>query len=255
MAVKAAPAPVAAQAPATAKVAVPAPAPVPEPAPVVAPVPAPVPPAPSANMAITPNSITKGETATLSWSSKNDTNCTIQPEIGAVQPEGSMTITPADNAAYTLTYSGAGGSAESAARVAVIAPAPVVVAPPAPVPAPAPKLCSPAVINIQFDTNKADLKPEHRNELKTLADFLKEFPKAKGVIEGHTDNVGPKALNMKLSQRRTDTIRNYLVKEFGIAPDRVKAVGYGPTKPIANNKTKAGKAQNRRIESNFTCNK
>ncbi|MBJ6801453.1 OmpA family protein [Geomonas propionica] len=253
---QAAPAPVAAPAPAPAKVVAPppAPAPVPKPAPVVAPAPAPVPPAPSAALSITPNSITRGETATLAWSSKNATNCTIQPEVGAVQPQGSVTITPADNAAYTLTCNGAGGSAESAARVAVAAPAPVVAAPAAPVPAPAPKLCSPAVINIQFDTNKADLKPQFRNELKALADFLKEFPNAKGVIEGHTDNVGPKALNMKLSQRRADTIRDYLVKEFGIAPDRIKAVGYGPTRPVASNKTKAGKAQNRRIESNFTCN-
>ncbi|MBU5639051.1 OmpA family protein [Geomonas sp. Red69] len=246
---KTASAPVAAPAPVPEPVVEPAPVQKPVPAPVVAPVPVPVPPAPSVNMTVAPNSITKGETATLTWSSNNATNCEIQPEIGSVQPQGTMTIAPTDNAAYTLTCNGAGGTAKSAARVAVIAPAPVVVAP-----APAPKLCSPAVINVQFDTNKADLKPQYRNELKTLADFLNEFPKATGVIEGHTDNVGPKALNMKLSQRRADTIRNYLVKEFGIAPERIKAVGYGPTKPIASNKTKAGKAQNRRIESNFTCN-
>ncbi|MBJ6749470.1 OmpA family protein [Geomonas anaerohicana] len=257
---KGTPAPVAAPVPVPAKVAEPAPAPAPAPkpapAPVLAPAPAPVPPAPSANLSVAPGSITRGETATLSWSSKNATDCRIQPEIGAVPPQGSMTITPADNGAYTLTCNGAGGSAESAARVAVVAPAPVVAAPPAPAPAPAPapKLCRPAVINVQFDTNKADLKPQYRDELKTLADFLKEFPEAKGLIEGHTDNVGPKAFNMKLSQRRADTIRNYLVKEFGIAPDRIKAVGYGPTKPVASNKTKAGKAKNRRIESNFTCN-
>ncbi|QXE85508.1 MULTISPECIES: OmpA family protein [Geomonas] len=247
---KTASAPVAAPAPAPEPVVEPAPVQKPVPAPVVAPAPVPVPPAPSVNMTVAPSSITKGETATLTWSSSNATNCVIQPEIGPVPPQGSMTVTPADNAAYTLTCNGDGGTAKSAARVAVMAPAPVVAAPPAP----APKLCSPAVINIQFDTNKADLKPQYRNEMKTLADFLNEFPKATGVIEGHTDNVGPKALNMKLSQRRADTIRNYLVKEFGIAPERIKAVGYGPTKPIASNKTKAGKAQNRRIESNFTCN-
>lgn len=250
---KTASAPAAVPTPAPEPVAEPVPVQKPVPAPVVAPAPVPAPPAPSVNMTVAPSSIAKGETATLTWSSGNATNCEIQPEIGPVPPQGSMTVTPADNAAYTLTCNGAGGTATSAARVAVIAPAPVVVAP-APVPAPAPKLCSPAVINVQFDTNKADLKPQYRDELKTLADFLNEFPKATGVIEGHTDNVGPKALNMKLSQRRADTIRNYLVKEFGIAPERIKAVGYGPTKPIASNKTKAGKAQNRRIESNFTCN-
>lgn len=239
-------------APAPAPVAKPAPAPEPKPAPVVAPAPAPVPPAPAVNMSVTPSSVTKGETATLSWSSKNATNCNIEPGIGSVQPQGSMTITPADNVAYTLTCNGDGGTANSTAKVAVILPAPVVVVPPAA--APAPKLCSPAVINIQFDTNKADIKPQYRDELKNLADFLNEFPNASGVIEGHTDNVGSKALNMKLSQKRAETIRNYLIKEFGVAPERVKAVGYGPTKPVASNETKAGKARNRRIESNFTCN-
>jgi OOP family OmpA-OmpF porin len=82
---------------------------------------------------------------------------------------------------------------------------------------------------------------------------LTEFPNATGVIEGHTDSVGSKAANMKLSQRRADSIRNYLIDKFGIAPGRIKAVGYGPTKPVASNETKAGKEQNRRIESNFTC--
>ncbi|WP_224981960.1 OmpA family protein [Geomonas agri] len=247
-------APVAVPAPAPEPVAEPVPVPKPVPAPAVVPAPAPVPPAPSVNLTVTPSSITKGETATLAWSSSNSANCEIQPEIGAVQPQGTMTIAPADNTAYTLTCNGAGGAAKSAARVAVLAPAPVVAPTPVAPPAPAPKLCSPAVINIQFDTNKADIKPQYRDELKTVAAFLNEFPNATGVIEGHTDNVGSKALNMKLSQRRADTIRNYLVKELGIAPERIKAVGYGPNKPIASNKTKAGKAKNRRIESNFTCN-
>uniref|UniRef100_C6E2V6 OmpA/MotB domain protein n=1 Tax=Geobacter sp. (strain M21) TaxID=443144 RepID=C6E2V6_GEOSM len=247
---KTAPAPVKAPTPAPKPVVEPVPVQKPVPAPVVAPVPPPAPPAPSADMTVAPSSITKGEAAILAWKSSNATNCEIQPEVGSVKPQGTIKVVPADNTEYTITCNGAGGTANSAAKVAVIAPAPVVVAPPAP----APKLCSPAVINIQFDTNKADLKPQYRAELKALADFLNEFPNATGVIEGHTDNVGPKALNMKLSQLRADKIRNSLIKEFGIAPERIKAIGYGPAKPVASNKDKAGKAKNRRIESNFTCN-
>ena len=224
---------------------------VPEPVSEPAPVPAPV--APSDTLTVTPSSITKGESATLAWSSQNATNCEIQPDIGPVPLEGSMTISPADNAAYTLTCSGAGGSAKSAANIAVIAPVPVVAPVLVPV-VPAAKLCSPAVINIHFDTNKYDIKPQYHDELKKLADFLMEFPNAKGVIEGHTDNVGDMAANMKLSQRRADSVRNYLIDKFGIASDRVTAVGYGPKKPVASNKAREGKEQNRRIESNFTCN-
>ncbi|HEY3307157.1 MAG TPA: OmpA family protein [Desulfuromonadaceae bacterium] len=209
--------------------------------------PVPKAPAPTSSLSVNPPSITKGESATLNWTSQNASKCAIQPVIGSVQPQGSMSITPADNTSYTLTCEGAGGVATSAANVAVTVPPPVVV------PKAAAKLCSPTVIDIQFDTNKSDIKPQYQDELKTLADFLTEFPNAKGVIEGHTDNVGDKASNMKLSQRRADSVRSYLVKTFGIAPERIKAEGYGPTKPAGDNKTKEGKAKNRRIEANFIC--
>lgn len=214
-----------------------------EPVPVMPP---PAPPAPSDNLMVTPNSIVRGETASLTWSSQNAANCDIQPGIGAVQPQGSMTITPSYNTAYTLICSGDGGTAKSIANISVTAPAPIQ-------PKAQAKLCTPTVIDIKFDTNKADIKPQYHAELKKLADFLKEFPDAKGVIEGHTDNVGTKDLNMKLSQRRADSVRNYLIKNFGIAPERLGAKGFGPTKPMADNKTSEGKQQNRRIESNFTC--
>ena len=219
---------------------------------VVVPPPAPAPLAPTDNLTVVPSSITKGQSATLTWSSENATYCDIQPGIGPVQSQGSMSITPADNTSYTLTCGGAGGTAKSAASVAVTVPPPVVaVVQPQ---APAAKLCSPTVINIHFDTNKSEIKPQYHDELKKLADFLTEFPNATGVVEGHTDSVGDKTANMKLSQRRADSVRTYLIEKFGIAPDRIKAIGYGPTKPIASNKTKAGKEQNRRIESNFNCN-
>lgn len=229
-------------------VAAPAPVAAPIVAPVVEPPPAPAPPpaaVPTAGLSVTPASITKGESAKLSWTSQNASKCDIQPAIGSVQPQGSMSITPAANTSYTLSCAGDGGVVTSAAGIAVVAPAPVVEH----------ALCHPTVINIQFDTNKSVIKPIYHNELKKLADFLKEFPNAKGVIEGHTDSVGSKPSNMKLSQRRADSVRNYLIKTFGIEAGRIDAKGYGPTKPIASNKTAAGKRKNRRIEANFICGK
>jgi OOP family OmpA-OmpF porin len=218
-----------------------------EPAPVIpAPAPAPAQAAPSGTLTITPDSVVKGQAATLAWTSKNAEKCTIQPDVGPVAPKGSQEITPADTTTYTLACNGEGGAAESSARVAVTAPVP------APAKEPV-KLCSPTVINIKFDTGRADIKSQYHEELKKLADFLKEFPEAKGVIEGYTDNVGAKEMNMKLSQRRADSVRNYLIKHFGIASERLGAKGFGPNKPVADNKTAAGKQQNRRIESNFTC--
>jgi OmpA-OmpF porin, OOP family len=231
---------------APAPVVIEAPAPVPAPAPAPMPVPVPVAPAPAPtdHLMVSPDSIVKGQSATLSWTSQNATNCDIQPGIGPVETQGSLAISPADGTLYNLTCNGAGGVAKSAASIVVTAPI---------VAAPAPKLCSPTVVDVQFDTNKSDVKPRYHDELKKLADFLAEFPKARGVIEGHTDNVGDKASNMKLSQRRADSVRNYLIKNFGVAPERLEAKGYGPTKPRATNKTKEGKASNRRIEANFIC--
>lgn len=226
-------------------------APEPPPAPkVVPPPPAPAPPppaAPTAAISVAPASVVKGQSATLNWKSQNATGCTIQPGIGQVPPQGVRTITPATDTTYDLTCSGAGGSATSSTAV-------VVTEPPAPkVEAPPQRFCKPTIINIQFDTDKSNIKPQFDAELQKLADFLKEFPNAKGEISGHTDNVGSKAYNDKLSQARAESVRKYLIDKFGVAPGRITAKGYGFSKPIADNKTKEGKAQNRRIEANFSC--
>lgn len=116
------------------------------------------------------------------------------------------------------------------------------------------RYCSkPAVLAINFDTNKADIKAKYYDELKTLGDFLQYFPKAKGEISGHADITGSRALNRKLSQARADSVKKYIVDTFAIDADRIESKGYGVSKPVASNKTKAGRAKNRRMEANFTC--
>ena len=114
-------------------------------------------------------------------------------------------------------------------------------------------LCSRPIIKVTFATNKYGIKSQHHDELKKLAELLKQFPESKGVIEGHTDNVGSKAYNMKLSRKRADSARRYLINNFGIAAERISTKGYGITKPVADNNTKEGRRQNRRIEANFNC--
>lgn len=116
------------------------------------------------------------------------------------------------------------------------------------------KFCDkPAVVAVSFDTNKSDIKAKYHDELDTLGNFLKEFPNSKGSIEGHTDADGSKTANLKLSQARADSIRSYIINKFGIDGSRLTAKGYGSAKPIASNKTAAGKAKNRRIEAIFSC--
>ena len=105
---------------------------------------------------------------------------------------------------------------------------------------------------VEFDTGMAVVKPKYNNEIKKVADFMKEYPDSTAVIEGYTDNVGKEAANVKLSQRRADSIKAYLVKKFGIDSSRIKAVGYGPNKPIASNETKEGRQKNRRVQAVFS---
>jgi outer membrane protein OmpA-like peptidoglycan-associated protein len=105
-----------------------------------------------------------------------------------------------------------------------------------------------AVHNILFDTGKATIKPESAGTLAVIAEALKGDPALKIEIQGHTDNVGAAAANLKLSQDRAAAVKAYLVQTGGIAAARVTTAGLGDTKPIGDNKTEEGRAQNRRVE-------
>ncbi|MGC4036960.1 MAG: OmpA family protein [Chitinophagaceae bacterium] len=101
--------------------------------------------------------------------------------------------------------------------------------------------------NIFFATNKYDLKPESQVELDKVVQLMKDNPTIKIEISGHTDNVGKPADNLKLSNTRARAVINYLI-EHGIQNLRMNAIGFGETKPIADNKTDEGRARNRRTE-------
>jgi OmpA-OmpF porin, OOP family len=105
-----------------------------------------------------------------------------------------------------------------------------------------------AVHNILFDTGKATIKPESAGALGIIAEVLKGDPALKIEIQGHTDNVGAPAANLKLSQDRAAAVKAYLVQTGGIAATRLTTAGLGDTKPVADNKTEEGRAQNRRVE-------
>jgi OOP family OmpA-OmpF porin len=106
-----------------------------------------------------------------------------------------------------------------------------------------------ATIKVEFDFNKADIKPAFDKEIQKFADVMKNNPDLKVVIEGHTDNVGGKDFNEKLSTKRSNSVRDSLTKKFGIAESRLTAKGYGMAKPIASNTTKVGRQKNRRVEA------
>jgi len=105
-----------------------------------------------------------------------------------------------------------------------------------------------ALHNILFDTGKATIKPESASALKVIGDVLKSDAALKLEIQGHTDNVGTAAANLRLSQDRAASVKAYLVQTLGVGADRLTTAGFGDTKPIADNKTDDGRAQNRRVE-------
>ncbi len=105
-----------------------------------------------------------------------------------------------------------------------------------------------ALHNILFDTGKATLTPGSSAALAVVGELLKNDQALRLEIQGHTDNVGVKAANMTLSQARAAAVRDYLIKTFGIMPERLTSAGYGDTKPVAENATDDGRAKNRRVE-------
>ena len=100
---------------------------------------------------------------------------------------------------------------------------------------------------ILFDTGKSSFKQQTYPVLQAITAILKEYPKSNFSIEGHTDSVGSKSLNQKLSEKRANAVKDYLV-ENGIEAGRLTAYGFGEDYPIDSNATRAGRANNRRVE-------
>jgi OOP family OmpA-OmpF porin len=147
-----------------------------------------------------------------------------------------------------------------AAPVMVAAAAPVTIYP---APAPAPVLvvvpvaaatqqyCT--ILDVEFNIDKDDIQPVDRENLKVLGTFLAKYPDTTAVIEGHSDNVGSDEHNLILSKHRAESVVAYLVDDLHIDHSRLTAVGYGNTRPVADNATEEGKRQNRRVDAVVAC--
>ncbi|NJD90044.1 MAG: OmpA family protein, partial [Geobacter sp.] len=101
---------------------------------------------------------------------------------------------------------------------------------------------------VYFDVNKTTVKKEFRGKLKELADEIKANSALSTSIEGHTDNTGSAEINLKMSLKRAEAIKNYLVKTLGVPEKRIKVKGFGLTRPIRSNDTESGRSANRRTE-------
>lgn len=101
--------------------------------------------------------------------------------------------------------------------------------------------------NVTFKSGSADLNPSFFSVLNSVALVIKEYDKTLASVEGHTDNVGSAEFNQKLSEDRASAVASYLSAQ-GVPANRLMAIGYGETRPVASNDTDSGRAQNRRVE-------
>jgi len=108
--------------------------------------------------------------------------------------------------------------------------------------------------DVLFSTNKAELKSGGARNVQKLADFLRQYPEHRVLVEGFTDSTGSDSLNQALSDRRANTVRMALI-DMGVSSDRVTTRGYGEAFPVASNNTTAGRQMNRRVEIILSDNK
>jgi outer membrane protein OmpA-like peptidoglycan-associated protein len=104
------------------------------------------------------------------------------------------------------------------------------------------------LVGLTFESGRATVDPTYRPLLDKAREAAAVFPRSQIVIEGHTDSYGSDETNMSLSQQRAEAVSAFLATELGIPAFRMSAIGYGETRPIANNETEQGRARNRRID-------
>jgi peptidoglycan-associated lipoprotein len=206
------------------------------------PPPPPAPPAPTASISVSPNTVQAGQAASLTWQTSNATDVSIDG-IGAVQPNGSQSVSPTDSTTYHLVAKGAGGSQEATARLTVSQP------PPPPPPA-APTvtdedLFSQNIKDVYFDYDKADVRGDQQSSVQADVAFLNQHANINITIEGHCDERGSTDYNLALGDQRASAVKNALTAG-GVSASRIKTISYGKEKPFCTESNEACWQQNRR---------
>jgi peptidoglycan-associated lipoprotein len=199
---------------------------------------APPPPAPTASIQVEPATVKAGQSVTISWKTENATDVAIAP-IGAVQPNGSQTVTPTESTTYHLTAKGPGGVQESVARVTVVAAAASTTTE-EDIPSE-----STSHLDVFFDTDEYSVRADQIATIKTDAQFMKDHSDLNIVIEGHCDEMGSTEYNLALGDRRASEVRTALEKA-GVSSARMKTISYGKERPFCTEQNENCWRSNRR---------
>jgi peptidoglycan-associated lipoprotein len=178
----------------------------------------------------------------LTWQTGNATDVSIDG-IGAVQPNGSQSVSPSESTTYHLVAKGAGGTQEATARLTVAQAA----APPPPPAASATdeELFSQNVKDVYFDYDKADIRGDQQASVQADAQFLNQHANFNFTIEGHCDDRGSTDYNLALGDQRASAVKTALTSA-GISASRIKTISYGKEKPFCTENNEACWQQNRR---------
>ncbi len=205
------------------------------------PPPPPPPASPTASISVSPDTIEKGQSATLTWQTSNATDVSIDG-IGAVQATGSQSVSPADSTTYHLLAKGAGGTQEATTRLTVTQPP----APMAATPSPTDEdLFGQNIKDIYFDYDKSNIRADQESSMQGDAQFLNQHPNISFTIEGHCDDRGSTEYNLALGDQRASSVKNALTAA-GVSASRIKTISYGKEKPFCLEDNEACWQQNRR---------
>jgi peptidoglycan-associated lipoprotein len=205
---------------------------------------APPPPEPKATLSVNPESVNRGGSATLTWSTQDATDVKIEG-IGPVQPNGSQNVSPSASTTYRLTATGPGGSTDATARLTVVEPPPP---PPQQVEVPNvsdEQLFASSVKDIYFDYDRYDLRPEDQATVNADAAFLKSHPSFRFTIEGHCDERGSTDYNLALGDNRANAARTALIAA-GVSASQIRVISFGKEKPFCSESNESCWQQNRR---------
>ena len=201
---------------------------------------------PTASLTADRVSVNKGESVKLSWNTTDAAKVSLAPDVGAVNPQGSTSVTPSASTTYTLTASGEGGTTESSVRISVSALASTETRNPS-----LEELFLKDMRDAYFDYDSAAIRPDAREALQRSADFLKNYPSAHVTVEGHCDERGSTEYNIALGDRRSNAVKQYLIS-LGVPTNQVLTTSWGKEKPFCAQANETCWQQNRR--AHFTLN-
>jgi len=210
------------------------------------------PPPAAVSLTASPAEIEKGKSSTLTLKTSGTVKSAMLDGQEVPVTGATKTVSPTVTTTYTGQVTGVGGTQTAKATVTVTSPPPPPPPPPTPPtpppPPPTPKVLDKMTLRVNFDFDKFTIRKADEVDLKKAIEFVKKYPNANVKIEGHTDSIGSDKYNQKLSEKRAEAIQNYLIEKGAVKKTDISTVGYGESKPVADNKTSKGRAENRRAE-------